>query len=99
MTASLQFARLVCRNGRSSRNWYVNGLRGGPQRLAAQAGREPMTFGKRLLVSSTSLAALIVAAPALAATDTDTATSTSEVVVTGIKESLQRAIQIKRVNT
>ena len=58
-----------------------------------------MTFGKRLLVSSTSLAALIVAAPALAATDTDTATSTSEVVVTGIKESLQRAIQIKRVNT
>jgi iron complex outermembrane recepter protein len=55
-----------------------------------------MTFGKRLLVSSTSLAALIVAAPALAATDTDTATSTSEVVVTGIKESLQRAINIKR---
>jgi iron complex outermembrane recepter protein len=56
-----------------------------------------MTFGKRLLVSSTSLAALIVAAPALAATDTDTSTSTSsEVVVTGIKESLQRAISIKR---
>src|ERR1700689_841607 len=56
-----------------------------------------MTFGKRLLVSSTSLAALIVAAPALAATDTDTSTSTSsEVVVTGIKESLQRAINIKR---
>jgi iron complex outermembrane receptor protein len=56
-----------------------------------------MTFGKRLLVSSTSLAALLVAAPALAATDNDTATSTTgEVVVTGIKESLQRAINIKR---
>ena len=36
-------------------------------------------------------------APALAATDPDTSTSTSsEVVVTGIKESLQRAISIKR---
>src|SRR6185312_9074355 len=51
--------------------------------------------------SSTSLAALIVAAPALAATDTDTspaANTTSEVVVTGIKESLQRAISIKRTS-
>ncbi|HEY2753105.1 TonB-dependent receptor [Phenylobacterium sp.] len=58
-----------------------------------------MTFGKRLLVSSTSLAALIVAVPALAATDTDSSTSTaSEVVVTGIKESLQRAISIKRAS-
>jgi len=60
-----------------------------------------MTFSKRLLVSSTSLAALIVAAPALAATDTDTspaANTTSEVVVTGIKESLQRAISIKRTS-
>ena len=60
-----------------------------------------MTFSKRLLASSTSLAALIIAAPALA--DTDTATSpatstTSEVVVTGIKESLQRAINIKRTS-
>jgi iron complex outermembrane receptor protein len=55
-----------------------------------------MTFRKRLLVSSTSFVALLgVAAPAIAATDTDTATS-SEVVVTGIKESLQRAITIKR---
>ena len=60
-----------------------------------------MTFSKRLLVSSTSLAALMIGAPALAATDNDTSTSTatstaSEVVVTGIKESLQRAINIKR---
>ncbi|HEY2596039.1 MAG TPA: TonB-dependent receptor, partial [Chloroflexota bacterium] len=60
-----------------------------------------MTFSKRLLASSTSLAALIIAAPALA--DTNTATSpasatTNEVVVTGIKESLQRAIAIKRTS-
>lgn len=68
-----------------------------------------MTFSKRLLVSSTSLAALVIAAPALAATDTATSTATatstdtstatsSEVVVTGIKESLQRAIAIKRAS-
>lgn len=65
-----------------------------------------MTFRKRLLVSSTSIAAILgLAAPALADTATSTATDTSsasavgEVVVTGIKESLQRAITIKRVNT
>ena len=53
---------------------------------------------KHMLVASASAAALLCAAgPALADTDTATATS-QEVVVTGIKESLQRAIQIKRVN-
>jgi iron complex outermembrane receptor protein len=64
-----------------------------------------MTFRTRLLVGSSSLAALaLAAAPAFADTATDTSTSTStsagstveEVVVTGIRESLQRAIEIKR---
>ena len=62
-----------------------------------------MTFAKRLLESSAGIAALLgFAAPAMAATDNDTSTSASavsEVVVTGIKESLQRAITIKRENT
>jgi len=61
-----------------------------------------MTFRKRLLVSSAGIAAIIgFAAPAIAATDTDatSASSVNEVVVTGIKESLQRAIQIKRDST
>src|SRR5580704_9936052 len=71
----------------------------------ALAGRRPMT--KRLLVSSTSIAAILAfSAPALAdtatststATDTTSANAVSEVVVTGIKESLQRAIQIKKDN-
>ena len=64
-----------------------------------------MTFGKRLLVSSTSIAAILAfSAPALADTATTTATDTTpvasvnEVVVTGIKESLQRAIRIKKDN-
>jgi len=61
-----------------------------------------MTFRKRLLASSTGIAAILgLAAPAIAATDTDTtsASSVNEVVVTGIKESLQRAIAIKRDST
>ena len=61
-----------------------------------------MTFRKRLLVSSTGVAAILgFAAPAIAATDTDasSASSVNEVVVTGIKESLQRAIAIKRDST
>ena len=61
-----------------------------------------MTFRKRLLASSTGVAAILgLAAPAIAATDTDTssASSVNEVVVTGIKESLQRAITIKRDST
>jgi iron complex outermembrane recepter protein len=60
---------------------------------------------KRLLACSTSVAAILgFAAPALADTATATATNdssantVSEVVVTGIKESLQRAIKIKRDN-
>ncbi|HEY1753032.1 MAG TPA: TonB-dependent receptor [Caulobacteraceae bacterium] len=61
-----------------------------------------MTFRKRFLVGSVSLAALAAAAPALAATDTASDTSSAntvgEVVVTGIKESLQRAIVIKKAN-
>jgi iron complex outermembrane receptor protein len=58
-----------------------------------------MTFRKRLLASTTGIAAILgLAAPAIAATDTDTtsASSVNEVVVTGIKDSLQRAITIKR---
>ena len=53
---------------------------------------------KHMLVASTSAAAILcAAAPALADTDTTTTTA-QEVVVTGIQESLQRAIQIKRQN-
>ncbi|HEY2706914.1 MAG TPA: TonB-dependent receptor [Caulobacteraceae bacterium] len=57
-----------------------------------------MTFRKPILLGSTSIAAILcAAAPAMAATDTDTgASAVSEIVVTGIKESLQRAITIKR---
>jgi iron complex outermembrane recepter protein len=61
-----------------------------------------MTFRKRLLASTTGVAAILgLAGPAIAATDTDTtsASSVNEVVVTGIKESLQRAITIKRDST
>jgi iron complex outermembrane recepter protein len=59
-----------------------------------------MTFRKRLLGATGIAAILGFAAPAMAATDTDTSGNTvGEVVVTGIKESLQRAIQIKRENT
>jgi iron complex outermembrane receptor protein len=61
-----------------------------------------MTFRKRLLASSTGIAAILgLAGPAIAATDTDTssASAVNEVVVTGIKESLQRAITIKRDST
>jgi iron complex outermembrane receptor protein len=61
-----------------------------------------MTFRKRLLASSAGIVAIIgFAAPAVAATDTDASSgsTTSEVVVTGIKESLQRAIAIKRENS
>jgi iron complex outermembrane receptor protein len=55
-----------------------------------------MTFRKPILFGSTSIAAILcAAAPALA--DTDTApNAVSEIVVTGIRESLQRAITIKR---
>jgi iron complex outermembrane receptor protein len=61
-----------------------------------------MTFRTRLLASSTGIAAILgFAAPAIAATDTDNASAgaVNEVVVTGIKESLQRAISIKRDST
>ena len=56
-----------------------------------------MTYKHMLVASASGAAILCAAAPALA--DTATATTTAqEVVVTGIKESLQRAIQIKRDN-
>ena len=59
-----------------------------------------MAFRKPILLGSTSIAAILCAtAPALAdtATSTDTgASAVSEIVVTGIRESLQRAITIKR---
>jgi len=68
-----------------------------------------MAFRKRLLIGSTSVAAMLCATPALADTATATTTSTatatatdtggnavSEIVVTGIKQSLQKAIEIKR---
>jgi iron complex outermembrane receptor protein len=53
-----------------------------------------MDLRKRFLVASVSAAAFagLVAGPALAAEDN----SVSEVVVTGVRESLQRAIEIKR---
>ncbi|HUZ13864.1 MAG TPA: TonB-dependent receptor [Caulobacteraceae bacterium] len=58
-----------------------------------------MTLRRRILLGSASIAAVVIAAaPALAATDTSTSTAT-EVVVTGIRQSLQRAIAIKRQNT
>ena len=59
-----------------------------------------MTLHKPILLGSTSIAAILcAAAPALADTATSTdagANTVSEIVVTGIKESLQRAITIKR---
>jgi len=59
-----------------------------------------MAFRKSILLGSTSIAAVLcIAAPAMAdtATSTDAGASTvGEIVVTGIKESLQRAITIKR---
>jgi iron complex outermembrane receptor protein len=59
-----------------------------------------MGLRKPILLGSTSIAAILcAAAPAFAdtATSTDTgANAVSEIVVTGIKESLQRAITIKR---
>jgi iron complex outermembrane receptor protein len=59
-----------------------------------------MTLRKPILLGSTSIAAILcAAAPAMAdtATSTDTgANAVSEIVVTGIRESLQRAITIKR---
>jgi iron complex outermembrane receptor protein len=55
-----------------------------------------MRLRKPILLGSTSVAAILcAAAPAMAATDTG-ASAVSEIVVTGIKESLQRAITIKR---
>jgi iron complex outermembrane receptor protein len=61
-----------------------------------------MGLRKPILLGSTSIAAILCAtAPAWADTATSTSTDTgasavSEIVVTGIKESLQRAIAIKR---
>ena len=59
-----------------------------------------MNLRKPILLGSTSIAAILcAAAPAMAdtATSTDTgANPVSELVVTGIRESLQRAITIKR---
>ena len=56
-----------------------------------------MDVRKRILISSVSTVAfLIAAAPALAAAAAKADDSVSEVVVTGIRESLQRAIEIKR---
>src|SRR5579871_3751562 len=86
-------------------NWYGNGLRGGPPNAAARTGRKTMAFRKRVLIGSASVAAIAcAAAPALADTATATATDTTastvgEVVVTGIRQSLQKAIEIKRANT
>ncbi|HXQ14722.1 MAG TPA: TonB-dependent receptor [Caulobacteraceae bacterium] len=61
-----------------------------------------MTLRKPILLGSTSIAAVLCAtAPALADTATSTDTggnAVSEIIVTGIKESLQRAIEIKRAN-
>lgn len=56
-----------------------------------------MGLRRRFLVGSASVAAIVCAsAPALADTDTSAGTTTSEVVITGIKASLERAIVIKK---
>jgi len=59
-----------------------------------------MGLRKPILLGSTSIAAILcAAAPALADTATSTDTggnAVSEIVVTGIKESLQRSIEVKR---
>ncbi len=56
-----------------------------------------MDVRKRILISSVSTVAfLLTTAPALAAEAAKADDSVSEVVVTGIRESLQRAIEIKR---
>lgn len=62
-----------------------------------------MTFRTRLMLGASSIAALAcAAAPALAdtatTTDASSASTVSELVVTGIRESLQRAIEIKRAS-
>ncbi|HLY78837.1 MAG TPA: TonB-dependent receptor plug domain-containing protein, partial [Caulobacteraceae bacterium] len=61
-----------------------------------------MGLRKPILLGSTSIAAILcAAAPALADTATSTDTggnAVSEIVVTGIKESLQRSIEIKRTS-
>src|SRR5580658_1533265 len=66
----------------------------------APAGRRTMGLRKPILLGSTSIVAILcAAAPAFADTATSTDTggnAVSEIVVTGIKESLQRAITIKR---
>ena len=61
-----------------------------------------MGLRKPILLGSTSIAAILcAAAPAFADTATSTDTggnAVSEIVVTGIKESLQRSIEIKRTS-
>src|SRR5277367_3414492 len=99
MTALRIPGPLVCFSRAQWLDWYVNGLRGGLPVRTAQAGRRTMALRKPILLGSTSIAAILCAtAPALADTATSTTggTAVSEIVVTGIKESLQRAITIKR---
>ncbi len=56
-----------------------------------------MGLRKQLLIGSASVAAILVAgAPALAADATASSTTVGEVVVTGIRASLERAVAIKR---
>src|SRR5215469_13823728 len=69
----------------------------GCRKGSASGGDNRMTYKHTLVASASAAAILCAAAPALADTATATATS-QELVVTGIKESLQRAIQIKRDN-
>src|SRR5690242_12292808 len=71
----------------------VSGKR--PASLGAQ-GEWIMSFRERVLMGSASIAALVCASPALAATTDASSSTVSEVVVTGIKQSLQQAITIKK---
>ena len=58
-----------------------------------------MTLNKRILIGSVSGVALITAAaPVLAADAPSSSTTVQEVVVTGIRQSLEKAIAVKRTN-
>src|SRR6266550_4571433 len=63
----------------------------------SDSGIDTMDIRRRILAGSVSAAALVLgaAAPAMAA-DAPAPPTVGEVVVTGIRESLQRAIEIKR---
>src|SRR5437868_2588909 len=78
--------------------WYLIGLNEKGQHPVGPIGGRPMTLQRKVLIGSASGIALLCATAPAMAQDKNSST-VNEVVVTGIRQSLEKAIEVKKLST